>query len=66
MMFRHIKFFLFISVLLFLVLTHAMAGDFPPDIQRIINRGKIIVAMHQEDAPPSSCMQKMGVFMVLM
>ena len=35
--------------------------ELAPDIQRIINRGKIIVAMHKDDVPPFS-MTKQGKF----
>ena len=43
-------FLIFISIILFS--NRLFAGNYPPDIERIINRGKLIVAMHSEDAPP--------------
>ena len=43
-------FLIFISGILFS--NRLFAGNYPPDIERIINRGKLIVAMHSEDAPP--------------
>ncbi len=35
---------------------------YPPDIQRILDRGKLIVAMHNEDAPPFFMHDKDGRF----
>jgi polar amino acid transport system substrate-binding protein len=51
-------------ICLFMVLIpgRVVAGDFPPDIQRIMNRGKIIVAMHREDLPPFFMHDKSGRF----
>ena len=45
-----VYFLIFISVILFP--NRLFSGNYPPDIERIINRGKLIVAMHSEDAPP--------------
>ena len=48
--FHTILFFLFPAVIL--VSQMGICGEYPPDIQRILDRGKLIVAMHKIDAPP--------------
>lgn len=47
--------FLFINIPL------AIGGELAPDIQRIINRGKIVVAMYQKDVPPFFMRDKEGI-----
>ncbi len=48
------KIFLTLLLLLSILLpsSHVMADEYPPDIQKIINRKKIIIAMFQRDQPP--------------
>ncbi len=58
----HLRISLLISLLIFLDIPHSIAGDFPPDLQRIMNRGNIIVAMHREDFPPLFMHDKTGRF----
>ena len=45
-----------------LLTSYSAAGDNPPDMERIISRGKIIVAMHSEDTPPFFMHDKRGDF----
>ncbi len=53
----------FIACLLMVLIPHrGVAGDFPPDLQRIMSRGNIIVAMHREDFPPLFMHDKTGRF----
>jgi len=52
---------IFFTVLIILFSSSLFAVDRPeyaPEIQRIINRGKIIVAMHKDDVPPFSMMEQ--------
>ena len=51
----------FIACLVMVLIPHgSVAGDFPPDLQRIMNRGHLIVAMHREDFPPFFMHDKSG------
>jgi len=64
---RHIMnlkccFFLIISVLLTLAFTCSFAQELPPDMQRIIDRKEIIVAMIDIDQPPLFMVGKDGRF----
>lgn len=43
-------FLLLFFILLFTALAHA--AEYPPDIQRIVDRGELIVAMYYKDIPP--------------
>lgn len=46
---------------IFIYTASSLAGDQPqllPDIQRIINRGKLIVALHKDNAPPFSMLKQ--------
>lgn len=48
-------------VLLLIYCSTSGADDAPgiaPEIQRILNRGKLVVAMHKDDVPPFSMMQQ--------
>ncbi len=45
-----------------LIPNSVIAKHFPPDIQRIMNRGKIIVAVHREDFSPFFMQDKTGRF----
>ena len=40
----------FVSIMAFA--DRISAEDYPPDLARILTRGKLIVAMNSEDAPP--------------
>lgn len=53
-------FFTFL-LFLFINIPLAIGGDLPPDIERIINRGKIVVAMYQKDVPPFIMRDKEGI-----
>lgn len=62
------NFLILFSLWLFLIaypgpffISIASAGELPPDIQRIINRGKIVVAMYEKDVPPFFMRDKEGI-----
>jgi polar amino acid transport system substrate-binding protein len=58
----HLKVVFLISLLIVLDSAYSVAGEFPPDLQRIMSRGHIIVAMHREDFPPLFMHDKTGRF----
>ncbi len=51
-----------IGLLIVLSSNPVTAGNYPPDIQRIMDRGKLIIAMHQKDAFPFFMHDKDGRF----
>lgn len=62
------QFRIFLKVVIFFMLcfpvliNYADAGTFPKDIQRILDKGKLVVAMYFEDVPPFFMFKKKGDF----
>jgi len=50
------------AIIILLFATHAVAGNIAPDIEKILKKRKITVAMHCEDTPPFFMRSKRGFF----